>query len=144
MFEWRETKMRLECVSVWPGIACRAALTRVLFPQVAHSVPLQHNPGQFGEALLNIVVTKRTNLEERHAVLLCVILGRVRVHLSLEGQMQSIADQNLRYAGCMLFNLLQPSIQTGERPLIGNVVDQEDALRTTRVGPNDRSESALP
>ena len=105
--------------------------TRIVFPQVGHAVPLQHNPGQFGEALLNVVVTKRTNLEERHAVLVCVVLGGVRVHLPFEGQMQTIADQNLRYARRMLFDLLQPSVQARERPLVRDIVDQQNSLRPT-------------
>lgn len=58
--------------------------------------------------------------------------------------MQTISDQDLRYARCMLFDLRQPSAETREAPLIGDVVDQQNALRTTRVGPDDRSEATLP
>ena len=76
-------------------------------------------------------------------MLVRVVLGRQNVHLSFEGQMEAIADQELRYARCMLLDLLQPSIETGERPLVRDVVDEQNALCATRVGPDDRSEAAL-
>lgn len=43
-----------------------------------------------------------------------------------------------------LVDLLEPAVDAVEGPLVGDVVDQQDALRAARVGADDGAEAALP
>lgn len=43
-----------------------------------------------------------------------------------------------------LFDFLQPAVDRVEGPLVGDVVDEQDALRAARVRADDGAEAALP
>ena len=67
-------------------------------------MPHQHDAGQLREGLCDVEVAQRADLEEGHAQLLCIHLGLLRGHLTLVGQVEPVAHQDLRHPWCMLGN----------------------------------------
>lgn len=104
---------------------------------------MQGHPGQFTEGLANIEVAQGRNLEAGHLVPHRVHLSCLGRDLSLELQVQSIADEHLWHSRRMLLHLLQPTVDPVEAPLVGDVVDEDHALGTPRIRPNDRAEPTL-
>lgn len=123
---------------------------------------------QFAERFAYVKIAQRRDLKVGHLVALCVQFCLFGGHLSLEGQMQTIAYQYFGHAGrmlcklCMcamclvvcfvvgvclfetyLFHLLQPSTQAVKTPLVGDVINQYDALRTARIRSDDGAEATL-
>ena len=84
-------------------------ITFVWPPQPLHAVPLERHPGELDEALADVEVDERRDLEEAHGVLLGVLHGLRLVDLPLELKVEAVADQHLRDAGSVLkeeqFNL---------------------------------------
>ena len=58
--------------------------------------------------------------------------------------MQPVSNKDLGDARGMLLHLLHPPVHAFEAPLVGDVVDEEDALGAARVAPDDRAEPPLP
>ena len=50
---------------------------------------------------------------------------------------------NLGYTRSMFLHLPHPPVHTLEAPLVGDIIDQEDALGSSRVTPDDGAEPAL-
>ena len=81
------------------GLVC---LTFVRSPQPFHSVPHQGHSRQLDEALGNVEVDERGNLEEPHRVLLGVFLRLRGVNLPLECQVEAVSHENLGNSGRVL------------------------------------------
>ena len=91
-----------------------------------------------------------------------VSLGLRLVHLSLKCEVESVANQNLAtgeletvtlllndclphlgYPRRVFLHLAHPAVHALEAPLVGDVVDEEDALGAARVAADDRAEPPL-
>jgi len=57
--------------------------------------------------------------------------------------MKPVADQDFWNAWRMLVDLLKPSIDAFEAPLVGNIINQENTLSSTRIRPDDGAKAAL-
>lgn len=112
-------------------------------PELLHAVPHEDDAGQLRERLDDVEVAERTDLEERHAVLLGVRARLLRGNLPLKGQVQTVPHQDPRDSRGMLVYLSDPSVDSVKRPAVCDVVDQQNALSSTRVRPEDGAESAL-
>lgn len=98
---------------------------------------------QFAKAFSDVEVTQGAHFEERHVVLGGVDFRIAFLHLSLEGEVQAIAYQDLWNTWCMLFNFLKPPIYAVKGPFIGDVINKQYALRPTGVRSYDRTKAAL-
>merc|ERR1719510_2740020 len=76
-------------------------------------------------------------------IFLCVALSLRLVHLSLEGEMEPVTHQNLGYPRSVFLHLPHPPVHPLEAPLVGDVVDEEDALGAPAVAADDGAEPAL-
>ena len=71
-------------------------------------------------------------------------LGRLRLDRPLGGEIGLVADEQLvDILARVAVNLLQPLLDVVERLLIGDIVDDNDAVRAAIVRRCDRAESLL-
>lgn len=64
-------------------------------------------------------------------------------NLSVVGKVETIAYEYLRHPRGVLIHLLEPALYSVKAPLVGDVVDEEDALRAPRVRPQHRAKPTL-
>ena len=112
-------------------------------PDPLHAVPVQGHPSQLAERLANVKVTQRGNLEAGHLVPHRVQFGCLGGDLALKFQVQAIAHEDLGHSRSVFFDFFQPPVDPIETPLVRYVVDQYDALGTSRVAADDCAEAPL-
>lgn len=66
------------------------------------SVSLDYDAQEFHDGLANVIIAQRANLEEGHVVIVCVGMGGMFADLAIECEMQTVAQQDLRDARCVL------------------------------------------
>jgi len=83
-------------------------------------------------------------LEKWYAELVGVFLGRVMLDSSLRAQITLVADEQLVHVlACISIDLLQPLFDIVERFLVGDVVDDDDAMRSPVVTRSNRPKTLL-
>lgn len=112
-------------------------------PDPLHSVPVQRHPRQFTERFADVEVAQRRDLEAGHVVSHRVGLGGLRGHLPLEFEVQTISHEHFWHSGRVFLDFLQPPVDAVEAPLVRDVIDQDNALRTPRIRSNDCAEPSL-
>lgn len=102
-------------------------------PELLHAVSHQNDSRQLGERLDHVEVTQRAHFKESHAVLLGVRPRLLCGDLALERQVQPVPDQDPRHTRGMLIDLPDPPVDSIKGPPVSDVIDQQDALSTTRI-----------
>lgn len=112
-------------------------------PDPLHSVPVQRHSRQLAKGLADVKVAQRGDLEAGHLVPHRIHLGRLCRHLSLELEVQPVADQHFGHPRRMLLHLLQPPVDPVKAPLVRYIVHEDHALGTARIRSDDGAEAAL-
>lgn len=86
------------------SLHCPSPLTFAGSPESLHAVAGQHDACQLRERLCDVEVAQGADLEEGHAQTLGVHLRMLSGHLSLVGQVQTVAHQDLGHTWSMLGN----------------------------------------
>jgi hypothetical protein len=106
--------------------------------------PAHDFAGHGGEGLLDVGGVLGRGLEEGDAEAVSKVLGGVVVDDLLGGQVALVSDEELVdvFAGVAV-DLLEPLLDVGEGGLVGDVVDDDDAVRSTVVTGRDGTEALL-
>ena len=86
-------------------------LTSVGPPKFLHPMSHQHNARKLCEGFNDVEIAERTDLEESHAVLLCISPCLLCRHLPLESQMKPVAYQNPGHAWGMLMEIKDTDVR---------------------------------
>jgi len=100
--------------------------------------------GHGDECLLDVCAALSGSLEEGDAQGVCKVLGCVLVHLALVLQVALVAHKELVHVLTRIaLDLTQPLLHVRERLCVRNVVNDNDAVRSTIVGRGDGAETFL-
>ncbi|GMT07021.1 hypothetical protein PENTCL1PPCAC_29195 [Pristionchus entomophagus] len=145
----RETELvdEMDGLDVADDGSTRETLQRLGIPSPMRwsmeSRPLDCHPSNLRQALVHVEVRQRRHLQIFHSSLgrkcLCVFSSYGAIKFS----MQSIADENARNPGNKLIDFPQPSLHPTEAPSICDVVNEQNAMGSSRIPTNDRREAPL-
>ena len=76
-----------------------------------------------------------------NTVFVVVVVVVAIFHLSVEGEVQPVANKNLWDAWGMLLHLLHPTVHPLKAPLVCDVIYQQDTLRSPAIAPDDCAKS---
>ena len=131
MFATAESLGALERIG---GLAGGLGLSDIVFDLTSHSL----------ESSLDVAALLGRGLKEAHTVVVSHLLALLEGHCASVLEIGLVTDQDSRdVVLSVLLDLAHPSVDSGERVAVSDIVDDNDTVGTLIVGGCDRLEALL-